>query len=84
MKPRRTPSSNKVYRLEGGTEDNDLWVRIDRHADTGHVVVCSTWELSDEERAAIAAGENVELIIWGLGVPPVALRTTAEPLGKGP
>lgn len=82
MKPRRTPSSNKVYRLPGGTEDNDLWVRVDRHAETGDAVVCSTWELSEDERDEIASGANVELVIWGLAVPPVAMHTTDEPLDR--
>lgn len=82
MKPRRTPSSNQVFRLEGGTEDNDLWVR---HAlEAGVPTINSVWELTDEERAAIAAGANIELTVWGTGTPPVALRTTDEPLGKGP
>lgn len=83
MRPRRTPSSNKVFRLVGGTEDNDLWVRldVDEHEQP---VICSTWEPTDEERQAIAEGENVELIVWGRGTPPVALRTTPETLGKGP
>jgi hypothetical protein len=82
MRPRRTHSSTNVFRLEGGTEDNDLWVTI-RHPEGEGPVVCSVWEPTDEERARIAAGENVRLSVWG-GQPPVAIDVTAEPLGKPP
>jgi hypothetical protein len=64
----------------GGTEDNDLWLR--RDVEDRYPVLVSVWELSKEERAAIAAGHNVELTVWGSGTPPVRLRTTDEPLGK--
>jgi hypothetical protein len=83
MKPRRTHESTSVYRLPGGTEDNDLWVTADVD-DGGHPVVCSTWVPTDEERALLAAGENVELVIWGTAVPPLAMRTTAVSLGRRP
>lgn len=86
MRPRRTPDSNKVFALEGGTEDNDLWVEVRRDAAEGSPVegmpiICSTWELTDAERAAVAAGENIELRIWGMQ-PPVQLVTTDTPLGR--
>lgn len=82
MKPRRTHESNRVYRLPGGTEDNDLWVTETFCSEEPDVpVILSTWEPTDEERAAIAAGANVELAVWG-GQPPVALQTTDVPLGK--
>lgn len=79
MKPRRTHMSNFVYRLAGGTEDNDLWSHIDQDAGT----VSSVWELDEHERAAIAAGANIQLTVWG-GQPPVALQTVTTPLGKAP
>lgn len=95
MKPRRTPRSNKVFRLVGGTEDNDLWVETTTHEglpcitlhvhkglEDEHPVVTSTWELTPEERELIAAGQNIELTVWGEGTPPVALCVTDEPLGK--
>jgi hypothetical protein len=63
MRGRRTHLSNKVYSLPGGTEDNDLWI----YDDGEHLRSC--WVPSDEERAAIAAGENIELIVWGRGHP---------------
>lgn len=75
MRPRRTPGSNAVFYLVGGTEDNDLWVR------QNHATITSVWELDETDRAAIAAGENIELTVWGAGTPPIALRTTDEPLG---
>lgn len=78
VKPRRTHLSNKVYSLIGGTEDNDLWV----YDDGEHLRSC--WVPSDEERAAIAAGENIELIVWGQGTPPIAITTCNYPLGAAP
>lgn len=84
MKPRRTHYSNSVLRLPGGNEDNDLWVTRDKHADSDDLVRCSTWEPTDDERKAIANGENIELIVWGEGHPPVAIRTNNYPLGAPP
>lgn len=83
MKPRRTVVSNGVFRLDGGTEDNDLWVT--HYPDEGGLdtVIGSTWQPTDEERAAIAAGANIELLVWG-GQPPVALRLSTYDLGKAP
>lgn len=75
MKPRRTVESNRVYRLAGGTEDNDLWVTVTEDVD-GVACVASAWEPSPEERQAIADGANVGLVIWGLAHPPVAIITT--------
>lgn len=83
MKPRRTVESNQVFRLPGGTEDNDLRVRLTVDEDE-NPVICSVWELTPEERQEIAAGANVELVVWGDGTPPVAMHTTSVPLGKAP
>lgn len=80
MRPRRTPTSNKVFRLAGGTEDNDLWVRAG--IEDGEPTISSTWEPNEEERTALAAGASIELTVWGIGHPPVALRTTTESLGR--
>ncbi len=79
MQPRRTHRSTNVYELAGGNEDNSLWVHIDQAAGT----VSSVWELSEEERRAIADGFNVQLTVWG-GQPPVAMRLVNTPLGKPP
>lgn len=81
MKPRRTVLSDTVFRLPGGNEDNDLWVTT-YGEDQGGPCIGSTWELTDDERAAIAAGANIELIVWGTGHPPVAVRTCDYALGK--
>ena len=72
MKPRRTPSSDKVFRLVGGNEDNDLWVEMTQDV-LGAPIILSVWELSDAERTAIATGATIELMVWGRGTPPVAL-----------
>lgn len=79
MKPRRTHLSNSVFALAGGTEDNDLWTQVDAAAQT----VSSVWVPTDEERRAIAAGQNIELTIYG-GQPPVSMRIVDTPLGKPP
>lgn len=84
MKPRRTHQSNRVYRLAGGNEDNDLWVMETFASDEPtRRVILSVWEPTAEERARIAAGENIELAVWG-GQPPVAIGVTDVPLGKAP
>jgi hypothetical protein len=83
MKARRTHHTNHVFRLPGGTEDNDLWtyVLID---ETGNPILCSVWEPTPDERKRIAEGENIRLCIWGSSQPPVLLDLTDEPLGKKP
>lgn len=81
MKPRRVSASNVVFRLTGGNEDNDLWVERTFHAEDGAPLLISTWELSDDDRAAIAAGGTVELIVWGEGHPPVAMQVVPPTTG---
>lgn len=84
MKPRRTHRSTNVFVLEGGNEDNDLWVMETFDSEQPQTpVTLSVWEPTDAERARIAAGENIELAVWG-GQPPVALQVTDAPLGKKP
>jgi hypothetical protein len=84
MRARRTHRSNKVFTLPGGTEDNDLWVEVMRGEPSGHLILCSTWVPTDEERKLIAEGHNIDLLIWGSAQPPVLLRTTDTPIGKPP
>jgi hypothetical protein len=84
VKPRRTHRSNKVYSLPGGTEDNDLWVEVAKERDVNWPVIRSTWEPSEEERQAIAAGANIELSVSGGAMPPVSLNVTTVALGKPP
>lgn len=83
MKGRRTHNSTRVFRLPGGNEDNDLWV-YDIVDNVGNHVIASVWEPSKKERERIANGENIRLLVWGDGIPPFAIDTTDEPLGKAP
>lgn len=83
MRPRRTHNSTRVFRLLGGTEDNDLWV-YDLADDDGDNVICSVWVPSLEEREAIANGYNIRLMSWGTSIPPYAIDITDEKLGKAP
>ncbi len=78
LRPRRTHLSNQVFRLDGGTEDNDLWVYSDGET------LRSTWVPTDAQRAAIADGANIALTTWGAGMPPVAVTLDRTQLGKPP
>lgn len=91
MNPRRVPSSNHVVGLPGGTEDNDLHVRTgvswpNLAADdpcAGQPYTAAVFEPDPVERAAIATGANVELVILGTRVPPLILGVTREqPLSR--
>jgi hypothetical protein len=56
-----------TYKLPGGTEENDLpFYRSDG-------VVLSEWELTLQERAAIAQGAHISLAIYHEPIPPVSL-----------
>ena len=83
MKARRTHFTTRVFVLPGGNEDNDLWV-YDVADNEGHQVIASVWVPTIEERRAIAAGENIRLLVWTDRMPPVAMDTTDEPIGKKP
>lgn len=86
MRPRRTPTCNQVYRLPGGTEDTDLWVEMEIVTDQtlGRVpAISSTWELTDDERRRIAAGDNLRVTIIGTQQPPLDIQLSSEELGKG-
>ena len=73
MKPTATPHTDTVFKLPGGTDENDLPVTV-YDEDLGGPCLGSTWVPTDEEREAIALGANVELIVFGQGHPPVAMR----------
>lgn len=77
MRARRTVLTDKVYRLPGGTEDNDLWVYEIDEPDEPAKIICSVWVPTTEERLAIAQGQNIRLCVWG-GQPPVAIDLTDE------
>lgn len=80
MRARRFHSANAVFKLSGGNEDNDLWVDL---GDDGYGPrLRSVWTPTADERARIAAGENIELITLGDGTPPLMMGVTDEPLGK--
>jgi hypothetical protein len=83
VKPRRTVDSTGVLSLPGGTEDNDLWYESARTPLGAHVFI-TVWEPDAEERAAIAAGGNVELRVYGIEHPPVSTCVTGVKLGRGP
>jgi hypothetical protein len=85
MRARRTHLTTRTLALPGGNEDNDLWV-YDLPDGNGRHVIASVWEPDDDERDAIARGENVRLLIWAIRgtQPPVAIDVTDEPLGKPP
>lgn len=67
MKPIRTPDSNTVFALPGGNEDNYLYAQ--------NIVdgIRSVWEPTPEERALIAGGASIVLVIFGALVPPVGM-----------
>lgn len=77
LRPRRTVLSNTCWELQGGNEDNYLW------AYTTDGQVRSTFVPTDEQRAFIFAGGNIDLIVWGRQ-PPVALVCSNTPLGAKP
>lgn len=80
MKPRRTHTSDRVFRLEGGNEDNDLWVTTYHETPA----LGSTWEPTAGERDAIARGANIELITFATAHPPIAMRLSPYALGRAP
>lgn len=91
MRLRRTPKSNKVFSLPGGTEDNDAWVEQlvlgDGDVPTddpchGAPALRMVYEIDAADRRRIANGANIELNIIGTGMPPVMLRTTYAAIGK--
>lgn len=83
MRARRTETSHHPIRLPGGNEDNDLWVRRELDG-RGSALMASVWEPSGSERAEIATGANVELVVWGTVHPPVMVRTTLEQAKSNP
>lgn len=73
--------------MEGGTEDNDLWAHFVPQEAKGHLVVnvlATVWVPTDEERARIAAGSNIRLLMMARRPQPVEMDLTDEPIGKKP
>jgi len=77
MDPIRTHASNVCFKLDGGTDENDLWIEKDVDL-LDQPVLISTWEPTPGERALIAAGAAIELIVWGEGHPPVAIHVASH------
>lgn len=79
MKPVTTQHTNCVFRLVGGTKENDLPLYREIQPDTSYIHY-STWKLTDEERALIKDGGYIELAVWGQGHPPVSLMAVSSEL----
>lgn len=63
--------------LPGGNEDNDLFVQVIE--EDGRVpIFLSQWEPTKSERAKIANGERINLLVWGKQHPPVAMTVGYE------
>lgn len=85
LKPAKTVLSSYIFKLPGGTKENDLPVEVRTTTTTPGItdtVLSSTWVPTDEQRALIADGANIELLVWGEGHPPVALELTDVELVK--
>lgn len=71
MHPIRTPASNFTY-LGPAPHIGDL--PCQRAPDgRGGTVVLSTWELTPDEREAIARGANIEVGIYAEPIPPISV-----------
>jgi hypothetical protein len=80
MRPVKTVNSNHNFGPPLGQEDviGDLPCQVVTALD-GTKTIYSVWELSDEDRAAIANGYNLRLGVgWIGGFPPVYLGVTHE------
>jgi hypothetical protein len=87
VKARRTHESNVVLQLQDGNEDNDVWATRTTDSE-GRSVIVTVWEPDEVERAALANGENIAVIVW-LGedkdkTAPMNVSTIDVPLGKAP
>jgi hypothetical protein len=72
-KPVVTETTTSVFKLPGGTDENDLPVEH-TVSEEGQPILLSTWELDEEERKLVASGSKIQLLLWGQGHPPVAIR----------
>lgn len=75
MRPTQHPSNNDVLRAPPGVPIEECVPLAITRAVTpdGQQLVFSYWELSDEERKAIAAGAKVAFSCWGTTHPPVCI-----------
>lgn len=72
MRPIWTERTNFTYLAPGGMADCDP-LPCTKEAD-GRTI--SVWEPTDDERRAIAAGQNIELHVWQQPPAPVGLALT--------
>lgn len=74
MRPVRTRASNFVYKGDGGLV-SDAWVQLEPGANA----TILTWKPSEEERAAIADGALIDLVIlYAKPIPPTVLNVSAH------
>ena len=81
MRPTQHPSNNDVLGAPPGVaieQCKALPITRARFED-GTPVVCSFWEPSAAERAALAAGAQVRLMCWGMTHAPVSLGVDGVP-----
>lgn len=72
MKPVETDTTNTVFKLQGGTEENDLPILSTDGGDHGPTLT-SFWRLDGHERRIIAEGGRVVLTVFGRAHPPVLI-----------
>jgi hypothetical protein len=75
-RPIRTTESNFTF-LGPSPDVADLPGQREDDARGGRFY--SVWELSDDERAAIARGGNIELGIYAIPIPPVSITVVEVP-----
>jgi hypothetical protein len=78
VRPIRTQATTGTYGKPPGSFDVGGLPYYRTHDETmypGHKVpvIHSTWDLTDNEREAIAKGAKIELAIYGEPIPPVSL-----------
>jgi hypothetical protein len=72
MESRKTNSCNFIWKLPGGDERNNLH-GYHGADDRGNKVCVGVFIPTPEERAQIAAGGNIGVVIWGETVPPMGV-----------
>lgn len=77
MRPVRSAFTNAIFKLEGGTDENDLPIEKTHDADENEILV-STWEVTPQEAQQIVKGKRIELVIWGTEHPAVALKVEED------
>jgi len=72
MKPVETPFTNCVFKLEGGTVENNL--PAERTVDyENRPCIVTMWEPTEQERRQISQGTLIRLVVWGFSHPAVAV-----------